>query len=102
MTGKRNNNNPIKHFTKITSKLFKAAYNSYVTKSKLDEYPLQRRVYLLNFINYPKIILSQFQETYMMLMKYSSIREEDLPDYYSKATWNILHEFMDEHSQRLI
>ena len=42
----------------LTAKLPKSAYNSKVTIFKLDEYSLQRRVYLLNFMNSLKIVSS--------------------------------------------
>ena len=35
----------------LTSKLIKATYNNMVTKLKLDNDPLQSRVYFLNFMN---------------------------------------------------
>ena len=38
----------------------------------------------------------------MLLMEYLTIRWEDLPDYSNKATWNLLHEYIDANCQRLI
>ena len=35
----------------------------------------------------------------MLVMDYPSIRGEDLPDYSKKATWNLLHEYIDLYSQ---
>ena len=35
-------------------------------------------------------------------MYYPYIREEYLPDYDKKATWNILHAYIYAHSQILI
>ena len=35
-------------------------------------------------------------------MDYTSIRGEYLPDYTKNVTWNLLHAYMDEHSQRFI
>ena len=49
-----------------------------------------------------KSVLSQFKETYMLLMEYPFIRGEYLPDYAKKATWNLLHTYIDVHSQRSI
>ena len=37
-----------------------------------------------------------------MFIKYSSIREEDLPDYAKTATWNLLNIYIHAHSQILI
>ena len=38
----------------------------------------------------------------MLLMDYPFIREEDLPDFSNKFTWNLLYEYIDAHSQILI
>ena len=38
----------------------------------------------------------------MLLMDYPSIRGEYSPDYSEKATWNLLHSYIDANSQRLI
>ena len=38
----------------------------------------------------------------MLLMDYPSIRGEEIPDYAKTSTYNILHEYIDEHSKRLI
>ena len=35
-------------------------------------------------------------------MVYPSIRGEDLPDYSKNVTWNLLHAYIDAHSQILI
>ena len=35
-------------------------------------------------------------------MEYTSIRGENLPYYYKQATWNLLHAYIDVHTQRLI
>ena len=37
----------------------------------------------------------------MFLMDFKSIRGEDLPYYDKNTTWDILHEHIDAHSQRL-
>ena len=38
----------------------------------------------------------------MLLMGYPSIRGEDLPYYDRNYTWNLLHAYIDAHSQTLI
>ena len=38
----------------------------------------------------------------MLLMDYPSIRGEYFPDYAKKATWNLLHAYIDAYSQILI
>ena len=35
-------------------------------------------------------------------MDFTSIRGEEIPYYSKKATWNILHEYIDVHSKRVI
>ena len=35
----------------------------------------------------------------MSLMEYPSIRREDLPYFAKKATWNLLHSYIDANSQ---
>ena len=35
-------------------------------------------------------------------MDYLSIREEEIPDYAKKAIWNLLHAYINSHSQILI
>ena len=37
----------------------------------------------------------------MFLMEYSSIRGEDFTDSAKDSTWNLLHEYIDAHIQRL-
>ena len=38
----------------------------------------------------------------MILMEYTSIIGEDLSYYANKATWKLLHTYIDAHSQGLI
>ena len=38
----------------------------------------------------------------MFLVNYPSIRGEYLPDYSKKFTWNLLHAYINVHSQILI
>ena len=65
---------PIEIFAKLKDKLLTAAYKPRVINLKLDENPLQRRVYFIYFRNSLKIILSKISETYMLVMEYPSIR----------------------------
>ena len=46
--------------------------------------------------------LSHLKETYMLLMDYTSTREEELPYCDKKFTWKILYSYIDVHSQILI
>ena len=38
----------------------------------------------------------------MLLMEYSSIRGEDLPDLDEDSTWNLFRAYIDARSQRLM
>ena len=38
----------------------------------------------------------------MLIMDYPPTREEELPYYAKKATWNLLHAYMDANSKILI
>ena len=42
--------------------------------------------------------LSQFSETYILLMEYPYIRGKDLSDYAKNSTCNPLHAYIDAHS----
>ena len=74
---------PIKNCAKLTANILTAVYKSKVTNFKLDEDTQQRQVYLQSFMNSLKFVLSQFKETYMLLIYYASISGEYWP-YYSK------------------
>ena len=38
----------------------------------------------------------------MIIMDYTSIKGEYLPDYTKNSTWELLCAYMDAHSQKLI
>ena len=61
---------PIKNCAKLTANILTEVYKSKVTNFKLDEDTQQRQVYLQSFMNSLKFVLSQFKETYMLLMDY--------------------------------
>ena len=67
---------PIKKCANLTDKLHTAAYKSKVIKLKLYKDTLHTQFYFLSFMNSLKILLSQFSETYMLIMEYPSTREE--------------------------
>ena len=93
---------PIKKCAKLTTKLLTAALKPKVVDFKMDEYPINIRVYLLFFMNSLKVVLYQFKETYMLIMEYPSKIWEDLSDYSKKATWNLLNAYIDAHITRII
>ena len=92
----------IKKCAQITTNILTDAYKPKVIKLKLDKDTLKNQVYLLSFIHSLKIVLSQISGTFMLLMDYPYIRGEELPYYAKKTTWNLLHVYIDAHSQRLI
>ena len=69
----------------------------------MDEDPLQRRIYLLTFIDSLEMICSQYRETCKVLLDYPKIGGDDvIEDYVEKAIRNLLHANIDVHSRRLI
>ena len=70
---------------KLTYKLITAKYKPIVVKFKLF-----------------KILLSQYSETYMLLMEYPSILGEEITDYTKIYTWKLFYTYIYAHSQRLI
>ena len=63
-------NDTIRKCAKLTSKLLKAVQKSRVIKFKLDDDPLQHRVYFISFTNSLKNYLSQFKDTFMLPIEY--------------------------------
>ena len=92
----------IKKCTNLTANLFTDVYKSKVFKFKLYKDPIQCRVYFLSFVSSLEIVLSQFSETYMLLMESPPIIGEEILYYAKNATCNLLHAYIDAHSQRLI
>ena len=78
------------------------AYKSKILKSKLDEDPLQRRVYFLTFIESLEMIFSQYKESFGVLLDYPTIGGEDIKDYVKNAIDNLLHVIIDDNSRMLI
>ena len=96
-------NNPIKQCAILTTKLLTTAYNSKIIRFKMDEDPLQRRIYFLTFIESLGMIFSQYTETCGVLLDYPKIGGDDIiKDCAKKAIRNILHANIDVHSRRLI
>ena len=69
---------PIKLCAKLTAKLRTTAYKLKVLKFKLDEDPLQHRIFLLTFIKSLEMRFSQYKETCELLLDYPKIGEEDI------------------------
>ena len=51
-------------------KLLTTAYKSNIIKFKLDEDPLQRRIYFLTFVDSLKMIFSQYKDTCEVSLHY--------------------------------
>ena len=49
--------------TKLTAKLVMTAYKSNILKLKVEEDPLQLRIYFLDFIKLLEMVISQYKET---------------------------------------
>ena len=97
-------NDPIKLCAKLTAKLLMAAYKSNRIKFKLDEDPLQRRIYFLNFIESLDMIFSQYKETCEVLLDYPKIGGEDIKYFIKKAIRSLLllHDNIDIQSISLV
>ena len=83
--------------------LLATAFKSKIIRFKMDEDPLQRRIYFLTFVESLEMIFSQYTETCEVLLDYPKIGGDDIiEDYAKKAIRNLLHANIDVHSRRLI
>ena len=69
---------------------------------KLDEDPLQRRIYFLTFIDPLRMVFSQYREAYEVLRYYPKMEGGNVKDYSKMAIRNLLHANSCVHSRRLI
>ena len=67
---KHRKKDPIRLCATLTEKLLTIAYKSEIIRFKMDEDPLQRRIYFLTFIDSLDIIISQYRETCEVLLEY--------------------------------
>ena len=58
------------------------AYKLNIIKFKLDDDPLQRRIYFITFIKSMEMISSKYNKTFEVLLDYPKIGEEDIKDYF--------------------
>ena len=87
----------------LTAKFLTTAYKSKIIRFKMDEDPLQRRVYFLTFVESLEILFSQYTETCEVILDDPKIGGNDvIEDYAKKAIINHLHANIDVHSRRLI
>ena len=78
------------------------AYKSNIIRFKMDEDPLQRRIYFLTFVELLEMIFSHYTETCEVLLDYPRVGGGDIKYFSRKAIRNLLHAHFDVHSRRLI
>ena len=61
---------PIKLCARLTEKLPTTAFKSKIIRFKMDEDPLQRRIYFLTFVESLEMIFSQYTETCEVILDY--------------------------------
>ena len=69
---------------------------------KLDEDPLQRRIYFLTFNYSLNMVFSQYRETYEVLRDYPKLEGGNIKEYTKMAIRNLLRANSFVHSRRLI
>ena len=93
---------PIRLCANLTAKLLTTAFKSKIIRFKLDEDPLQHRIYFLTFIDSLNMAFSQYRETYEVLRDYPKMEGGNIKDYSKMAIRNLLHANSCVHSRRLI
>ena len=73
---KHRKKDPIRLCATLTAKLRTTAFKSKMIRFKLDEDPLQRRIYFLTFIDSLNMIFPQYRETYEVLRDYPKTEVE--------------------------
>ena len=81
---KNQKKDPIKLCATLTAKFLTTAYKSKSIRFKMDEDPLQHRIYFLTFIDSLDMIFSQYIETCEVLLDYQKIGEYDVIEDYAK------------------
>ena len=81
---KHRKNDPTKLCATLTEKILTTAYKSKIIRFKMDEDPLQRRIYFLAFIDSIDVILSHYTETCEVLLDYPKIGGDDIIEYLQK------------------
>ena len=71
----------IKLRTRLTAKLLTTAFKSKIIRFKMDEDPLQRRIYFLTFVESLEMIFLQYTETCEVIIDYPKIGGDDIEDY---------------------
>ena len=78
------------------------AFKSRTIRFKLDEDPLQRRIYFLAFIDSLNMVFLQYRETYEVIRDDPKLEGGNIKDYAKMAIRNLLHANSCVHSRRLI
>ena len=77
-------------------------YKPKIIKFKLDEDPIQRRIYFLTLIESLEMVFSQYKENCEVLINYPNKGGEDIKDYVKKEIRNLLHANIDVHRRMFI
>ena len=93
---------PIRLCATLMKKLMTTAYKLNIIRFKMDEEPLQRRLYFLTFIDSIDMIFYQYRETCEVLLDYPKIGGEHFKYDAKQAIRNLLHANSDVHSRILI
>ena len=99
---KHREKDPIRLCATLTAKFLTTAFKSKIIIFKLDEDPLQRRIYFLTFIDSLNMIFSQYRETYEVLKYHPKMGGGDVKFYAKQAIRNLLHANSCVYSSRLI
>ena len=100
---KHREKDPIIVCATLMGKLLTTAYKSKIIRFKMDEDPLQRRIYFLTFIDSLDLVILQYRETCEVLLDYPKIGGDDAFKVYAKTDIrNRLHANIYVQSRRLI
>ena len=75
---------PIKLCANLTAKFLTTAYKSKIVRFKMDEDPLQHRIYFLTFVESLEMILSQYTETCEVILDHPKIGGDDITEEFAK------------------
>ena len=100
---KHRKKDPIKLCATLMENLLTAAFKSKIIRFKMDEDPIQRRIYLLIFVESLEMIVSHNKENCEVLLYHPKILGDDIiEDYAKKNRRNILYANIDAPSRRLV
>ena len=80
---KHRKNDLIKQCTTLTAKLLTTSYQSKTIRFKIDEDPLQRRIYFLTLVESLDMIFSKYTKTCQVLLDYPKIGGDDIIEDYA-------------------